>query len=159
MQPRIETFPETKLTGLKTELSYIKNTTVQLWQSFRPKVKSVLDKTDSSLYSVEIYPSDFFLNFDPARTFEKWAAVNFKAGEPDVEDLQTLIIPEGLYAVFIHDGPASAAASTYQFVFNSWIPESEYELDHRPHMAIMPENYRPDDPNAQEEIWIPIRKK
>ncbi|HLT33108.1 MAG TPA: GyrI-like domain-containing protein, partial [Aquaticitalea sp.] len=46
---------------------------------------------------------------------------------------------------------------TYQYIYGQWIPNSEYELDDRPHFALMGEKYK--DPESEEEFWIPIRKK
>jgi AraC family transcriptional regulator len=45
------------------------------------------------------------------------------------------------------------------YIFGEWLPNSSYELDTREHFEILSEGYRPDDRDAEEEIWIPIRKK
>lgn len=44
-------------------------------------------------------------------------------------------------------------------IFSDWLPKSDYELDERPHFEILDEKYKNDDPNSEEEIWIPIRNK
>ncbi|MFN9597179.1 MAG: GyrI-like domain-containing protein, partial [Bacteroidota bacterium] len=51
------------------------------------------------------------------------------------------------------------AFKTFHHIFNEWIPNSEFNIDQRPHFEIMPEGYKADDPNAMEEVWIPIIKK
>lgn len=63
----------------------------------------------------------------------------------------------GKYAVFTHKGPASDFPKTMQYIFSEWLPGSEYVLDNREHFEKPPEAYSPIDPNAQEEIWIPIQ--
>jgi AraC family transcriptional regulator len=66
---------------------------------------------------------------------------------------------EGLYAVFLYKGAASAAAPFYQYIFQTWFPNSEYLLDNRPHFEILGEKYKNNDPASEEEIWIPIKPK
>ena len=71
----------------------------------------------------------------------------------------TIKIPEGLYAVFLYKGKASEAPKTYQYIFGNWIPNSDHTLDDRPHFALMGKKYKNEDPNSEEELWIPIKKK
>ncbi len=73
--------------------------------------------------------------------------------------METIVTPTGLYAVFIHKGPASEGKKTYEFIFGVWLPESDYELDNRPHFAVMGEKYKNNAPDSEEELWIPIEKK
>ncbi len=46
-----------------------------------------------------------------------------------------------------------------KYIFGSWLPESEYELDSREHFEVLPETYQPMNPKAREEVWIPIKAK
>ena len=73
--------------------------------------------------------------------------------------MEALVVPSGLYAVFLHRGPASGAEKTYRYIFEKWLPDSEYTVDSRPHFAVMGEKYNKDSPDNEEEIWIPVRKK
>jgi AraC family transcriptional regulator len=68
-------------------------------------------------------------------------------------------LPEGLYAVFLHRGPATTGPKTFEYIFQTWLPASEYFLDHRPHFEILGTNYKNDDPDSEEEIWIPVKPK
>ncbi len=54
-------------------------------------------------------------------------------------------------------GPASKGPETYRNIFETWLPASGYVLDNRPHFAVMGEKYRNEDPDSEEEIWIPIK--
>jgi AraC family transcriptional regulator len=51
------------------------------------------------------------------------------------------------------------APKTFQYIFGTWLPNSEYVLDNRPHFEILGEKYKNDDPTSEEEIWIPIKAK
>ncbi|WP_207434432.1 GyrI-like domain-containing protein [Sabulibacter ruber] len=160
LQPRIETLPQTRLVGKRTTMSFMANQTQALWQSFMPRLKEIKNSVGSELYSVEVYPSpEFFRNFNPAGEFEKWAAVQVTNFDSVPAEMETLVIPEGLYAVFTYKGKASDGVSTYQYIYGTWIPDSAYNLDNRPHFALMGEKYRNEDPASEEELWIPITHK
>lgn len=48
--------------------------------------------------------------------------------------------------------------ASFQFRFIA-IPSSAYEVDQRPHVEILTEKYKHNDPNSEEEIWIPVKPK
>jgi AraC family transcriptional regulator len=62
-----------------------------------------------------------------------------------------------MYAVFTHRGPASTFARTAGYIYGVWLPASDYMLDARPHLAVMGPDYDPQDPEAEEEVWVPVR--
>jgi len=160
MEPRIEKIEATKLIGNKTNMSFVNNKTMELWQSLMPRRKEITNSVGTELYSVELYNDRmFFKNFDPTKEFEKWAAIKVNEFDDVPDGLETLIIPKGKYAVFHYKGKPSEAQSTYQYIYGQWMPNSEYELEDRPHFALMGEKYKGEDPESEEEFWIPIRKK
>ncbi|MCE2612609.1 GyrI-like domain-containing protein [Flavobacteriaceae bacterium D16] len=157
-EPRIEHALSLRLAGLKRNISLAKNETFLLWRSFMPLIKEIKARAGTELYSVEIYPTDYFMHFSPEREFEKWAAAPVTDTFQPNELLQLLEIPGGLYAVFLYRGMSSEAHTAYQYIFGEWIPNSDYEADNRPHFAVMGDKYRNDHPESEEELWIPIRK-
>ena len=38
-------------------------------------------------------------------------------------------------------------------------PNSDYKPDDRPHFELLGAKYKNDDPDSEEEIWIPIKRK
>jgi len=159
MHPRIETLPEKKLVGKRIEMSFSDNKTLQLWQSFMPLRKTITNNIGLELYSVEVYQPHFFDHFDPGAVFEKWAAIEVKDFDVIPADMESLLVPNGLYAVFVHKGPASEGPKTYQYIFETWLPNAAFLLDNRPHFALMGEKYKNNDPTSEEELWIPIKPK
>ena len=159
MEPRIETLTAKKLIGRRTKMSFAVNKTFELWRGFMPHRAAIGNAVGTELYSVEVYPPLFFDNFDPGAEFEKWAAVEVTDLEAVPAEMETIVIPEGLYAVFRHRGPASAGPQTYGYIFGTWLPASAFLLDERPHLAVMGEKYRNDAPDSEEDLWIPIRAK
>ncbi|RKR08752.1 AraC family transcriptional regulator [Flavobacterium sp. 90] len=159
MEAQIKIFIEKKLMGKHIDMSFIENKTFQLWSSFMPRKKDIKNSVDSNLYSLEVFPVGHFDNFEPSNAFQKWAAVEVSDFDHIPKEMETLIIPTGLYAVFIHKGPQSEGHKTYHSIFVEWLPNSEYTIDERPHFAVMDEKYKKDDPDSEEEIWIPIKNK
>ncbi len=158
-EPRITTAQELRLIGMKRTMSLASDQTPALWQSFMPRLREIAQRTNLDLYSVQCYEGGLNVaSFSPQTVFEKWAAaaVSPDAVVPDAMELLT--IPAGQYAVFIHHGLPSAFPQTAQHIYGTWLPNSGYQLDDRPHFEIMGPDYRPDDPQAQEEVWIPIRQ-
>jgi len=140
-------------------MSFAKNTTIDLWRNFMLKRSEIKNKIHADFYSLEIFPENFFADFNPSAEFEKWAAVEVSDHNFIPEGMQALIVPDGLYAVFIHKGPAVEGQKTYNYIFLEWIPKSKYTVDQRPHFALMGDKYKNDSPDSEEEIWIPIRLK
>ena len=106
-----------------------------------------------NLYSIEVYNSvTFFKNFDPNKTFEKWAVVEADNFVNLPDDLQIVVLPAGLYVIFIHKGPAADGYKTYEFIYKTWLQQSNYFLDNRPHFALMDEKYKNNALDSEEEI-------
>lgn len=158
MRYKIENCQGMQLVGMQHQMSMMENTTGDLWSSFMPRHNWIKERVDKNFYSVEIYPQGYFQDFKPQRRFEKWAAVRVDGAQELPEDMKSLQIPSGAYAVFTYLGKASETPRFYQQIFGEWLPGSEYSLDHRPHFAVMSPNYRPDDPKAEEDIWIPVQE-
>lgn len=47
----------------------------------------------------------------------------------------------------------------FEYIFVEWLPDTIYELDNRPHFEILGEKYKNNDPDSEEDLWIPIRDK
>jgi AraC family transcriptional regulator len=159
MKPRIETLAQKRLIGKRMTMSLSDNKTLELWQSFMPRRKEIPNSIGTELYSIEIYAPSYWGNFDPNAEFEKWAATEVTDFQSIPDEMETITLPDGLYAVFLHTGPASTGPQTYEYIFRTWLPNSDFLLDNRPHLAVMGEKYKNEDPNSEEEIWIPIEPK
>jgi AraC family transcriptional regulator len=156
---RIETLKEKKLVGKRITMSFTDIKTGELWRNFMPRRNEIKNNIGSELYSAEVFDPMYFNNFNPAAEFEKWALIEVTDFQSVPDGMKTLIFPEGLYAVFLHKGSASEGPKTYDYIFTSWLPNSEFSLDSRPHFAVMGEKYNHEDPASEEEIWIPVKKK
>ena len=158
-QPRFENLPETRLIGQQVTMSFAENKTHELWRQFMPRRHEIKNSVNEFLYSIEVYPPDFFTHFNPTRPFEKWAAVPVADHSAIPDAMESITLPGGLYAIFIYRGPASKAMKTYMYIYQEWLPKSDYLLDKRPHFALMGEKYKNESPDSEEEIWIPVKHK
>lgn len=138
-------------------MSFAVNQTFELWRSFMPGRKEIKNAVGTDLYSLEVYDPGFFHPFRPEKEFEKWAAVQVSDFDNLPPQIETMVLPSGLYAVFTYKGLQSNAAGIYNQIFLEWLPASGYVLDNRPHFALMGEKYKREDPDSEEEIWIPIQ--
>ena len=156
MNPKILNIEEKKLTGLKMTMSLLENKTGELWKSFMQMRKQVKNNIGNNLYSLQVYNSSYFENFNPAITFEKWATIEVRNFENLPENFDRFILPAGLYAVFQHRGMSTDILKT---IYSEWLPNSVFILDNRPHFEILGEKYKNGDPDSEEEIWIPVKPK
>lgn len=159
MTPRIEILPEKKLVGMHLTMSLTENKTGDLWRGFMPRRKEIQNALGTDFFALQFYPPQYFEHFSPETTFTKWATMEVADFEEVPEGMEALTLPGGLYAVFLHKGDASMAQKTFQHIYGVWLPNSGYSLDDRPHFEILGEKYKNNDPNSEEEIWIPILKQ
>lgn len=157
MTPEIKQSPERKLVGHQLVMSFAHNRTAELWKSFMPRRTEVSGEKSSLLFSIQIYGSNFFANFRPDANFKKWAAMEVMDFNSLPDGMETLIIPAGMYAVFFYEGSSSNGDKVFQHIFETWLPKSGFALDDRPHFEVLGEKYKNDNPNSEEEIWIPVR--
>ena len=142
---------------MSLSMSLAENKTPQLWKSFMPRRKEIKHTAGADLISLQVYEPDYFSGFSPARSFTKWAAVEVTATEDLPENMEVFTLPGGLYAVFDYKGLAGNPA-IFHYIFNEWLPGSGYTLDNRPHFELLGERYRNNDPESEEEIWIPVKQ-
>lgn len=158
MEPKIEWLDAKKLLGMHTSMSVVNNQTANLWKAFRPRINEIEQIKSTDFFSLEVYPSlDYFSTFDPAAVYQKWAAVEVASWENIPDGMGKLLVPEGLYAIFRYRGSARKAAGFYQYIYGEWIPKSAYQLDNRPHFALMGAKYQGDHPESEEDLFIPIK--
>ena len=158
MQPRIETLSEKKLVGKSLKMTFANNRTGELWQSFSPRKKEITNNLTREMISMQIYNYSYFQNFDQKMEFEKWATVEVLDFINIPAEMDTYTLSGGLYAVFLHKG-TNTDNSTFEYIFTTWLPNSKYIIDDRPHFEILGDKYKNGDPNSEEEIWIPIKPK
>jgi AraC family transcriptional regulator len=158
-EPRIETTAPKHIAGKRLSMTYAADRTPELFRSFMPHRAKIENTVGTEVYAVNVFPPGTTqASITGATIFEKQAAIEVSATGNLPEGMEHFVLPGGLYAVFIHKGPAAAFAKTFGYIFGTWLPESGYQFDaNRPRFEKITPGYKPDDPEAEEEIWIPIQ--
>jgi AraC family transcriptional regulator len=157
MKPGIVTLAPKKLIGKRMTMSLAGNKTAELWRSFMMQWQEIKNGIGTARYSIQILPENYFSNFNPSTAFEKWAAIEVENFDSVPEGMETFTLPGGLYAVFNHKGGPAKGAEAFRYIFGEWLPNSGYQSDNRPQFEVLGEKYKGDDPDSEEEIWIPIK--
>ncbi|MEO9512255.1 MAG: GyrI-like domain-containing protein [Flavobacteriaceae bacterium] len=158
MQPTIKILEPKKLVGISLSMNVTANKTGKLWGTFMPRLQEIKNRSTTDLISMQVYDSSYFMDFDPNKGFEKWALAEVSNYDEIPDGMKSFDLESGAYAVFAYTG-SSQDNSIFQYIFTQWLPNSDYQLDHRPHFEVLGSKYKNNDPNSEEEIWIPISKK
>jgi AraC family transcriptional regulator len=157
MQPVITNLTEKKLVGKRVLMSLVENKTPDLWRSFMPRRKDIKNSVSNDTISMSTYSEPLRLG-DLHQKFHKWATVEVSDFDNVPDEMETFTLEGGLYAVFHYQG-LSTDNRIFIYIFSEWLPNSDYELDDRPHFEILGDKYKNGDPTSEEDIWIPIKSK
>jgi len=131
-EPKIITLTGKKLVGHSIEMSLQNNKNMELFSGFMPKKNQIKNVVSNNVFEVMIYNSSYFKGFSPTNTFTKWA--KYKG------------LPQGF-------------GKLMGYIMANWLPQSNYQLDNRPHFNVLGENYKRDNPESEEDVYIPIKPK
>lgn len=159
-EPRIERISKKLLVGKRLKMSYSNNKTGELWRSFMVIRKEIKNNLSTDLISMQNYDCSIdFMKMSKETEFEKWAVAEVSDFNSVPDSMEKYTLEGGLYAVFIHKGIAGDFEKTFHNIFHEWLPGSGFELDKREHFEILGEKYKNNDPDSEEEIWVPIKKR
>jgi len=156
VQPVLREIKSKKLLGVNLAMSLAENRTGELWRSFMPRLHEIETREGTELYSLQVYDENYFQHFSPTNSFEKWALAEVKNFSMIPDEMEPFELPGGLYAVFQHKGMGT---EIFQHIYDVWLPNSEFQLDDRPHFEVLGEKYKQGSSDSEEEIWIPVSQK
>lgn len=160
MPVKIVNYAPLLMVGLSINMSYQNNKTFELWNGFMSRRKELKHTVQPNLYSIQQYPLSFMESgFNPTTEFTKWACIETKSIEDMPNEFKSFNFEGGLYAVFSHKGDQEQFIKHWQWIFNSWLPQSCYVLDHRIHFEILGPHYKQNSSDSEECICIPIKLK
>jgi AraC family transcriptional regulator len=141
------------------KMSSLENKTSVLWKNFMTEKHKIKNTVNNYLYSLQIYDTDYFTNFNPGKEFIKYALVEVENFNNIPDKMESFILPAGLYVVFRYKGLPGDGTIAFQYIFEDWIPNSGYIIDSRPHFELLGEKYQNNSPDSEEDIYIPIQNK
>lgn len=150
---RIEIIEPKKLIGFSITTSFQEDKTPMVWRKFMMRRNEIANRISDQLFSLQIYPENFTSN----QSFTKYALAEVSDFDNIPDGFETFELESGKYLVFNYQGKAENGPQIFSYIFQTFIPENNFEVDDRPHFEIFGDDYNPLDKNAQEEIWIPIK--
>ena len=153
--PTIIQFDGTLLCGASAHMTLRTFTPWTLWPKVMPQLSRVSNRKNKDLISLRSFEGIpvFGPTADPNFTY--WGGAEVTGPNEGLEHLE---IPPGTYAVFHYKG-LSSDSSVWRYIYNEWLPNSPWELDHRPHFERLGAKYKNEDPNSEEDIYIPVRPR
>ena len=158
MEPRIETIAAKQLIGKRLTISMVNNKTGELWKNFMTRRTEIKNTIGTTYYSLQVYAAGYFINVNPNNEFEKWALAEVSDFNSIPAEMEPFTLPGGMYAVFFYKG-LNTDIQIFQYIYETWLPHSNYVLDNRPHFETLGEKYKNHDPDSEEEIWIPVKSR
>lgn len=154
MKPKIVKISNKKVVGMRSTMRHNEyGNIVALWKRFMPQKKDLKNVINEELIAMQVYS-----NFNrPEDLFDILACTEVSNFENIPDSMESFVIPDGEYAVFLHKG--IDASKTYQRIMTEWLPTSGYEIDDRPHFQIMGEKYINGSPDSEEDFYVPVKSK
>lgn len=145
--------------GNKANLSFNTNGqgTTNLARQFMPRLNEINNRFGTSSFSIQDYKDFNIKTMTPETLFEKWIGVAVSDFNSVPENMETLVILGGNFLVFPFEGSVSDFTNFWLHIHTEWLPNSEYELDNRPHFEKLPEGYNPMNSESEEELWVPVK--
>lgn len=150
---RIEIIEAKKLIGFCIITSFQEDKTPMVWRQFMMRRNEITNRISDQLFSLQIYPE----NFTPNQTFTKYALAEVSDFDNIPNDFEPFELEKGKYLVFNYKGKAENGPQVFSYIFQTFIPENNFEVDNRPHFEVFGNDYNPSSEFAEEEIWIPIK--
>jgi predicted transcriptional regulator YdeE/DNA-binding transcriptional MerR regulator len=157
MEPKYITKPGFTVMGLRYFGKNEKGEIADLWDSFNQRVAELgglPHETGEAAIGLCITPEDA----PPDGSFE------YVAGFPvsQVEDIPEVFVvrqvPEYTYAVFAHRGDLASLGKTYEYIYESWLPQSGYQLAAKIDFEYYDQDFKDFAPESVFYIYVPIQK-
>ncbi len=153
MQPKIVTKPAFKAIGLSYVGKNEHGEISQMWGTFNQRA-SEIPWRGSCAYGL------CFANPEgaPEGEFEYIAAFEVPNEENIPEGMVYREVPEYKYAVFTHHGRLDKLGDTYEYIFNTWLPQSGLEVHPDKYdMEIYDERFLSDSDKSELDIYVAVR--
>lgn len=157
--PRIAMLDGMTVVGIHRAMSFAEPAMRELWRAFRPMAQAVRHRVSEDFISMRVHEVPVEGVPTPGSRFEQWAAVEVERAGAIPDGMESHALAGGRYAVFTYRGRADAFGDAARFIYGDWLSTSQYELADREFFEVLPPSYRPDDPAAEETIWIPIQDR
>jgi AraC family transcriptional regulator len=153
IEPEIVELDSIFLVGLvaleRTSASVI----TELWARFPDEIDSIKNRIiPEKYYQVVFWPDQYELD-----GYFLMCAVEVSDLNSINHNLVGKYIPPARYLRFIHKGLSCKVGLTYKYIYESWLPKSDYRLPFSYNFELYGEKcLGPDNPESESEIYIPV---
>lgn len=145
-----------KVVGMQIRTTVQENAIQELWTQFIARMAE-LDEIAVPECSLGI--CSFAEDNENEDSFDYLAARVVKNDQLIPEGMTFLQLPEQQVAVFTHRGSLDNLSGTYDYIYNKWLPESDYDLADAPEIEWYDSRFIFDSQDSQMDIHIPIKPK
>ena len=147
-----------KVVGMKIHTSIEENCIPQLWKDFIDRMNE-LDKVAVPDCSLGICLNESVTEYKEDSKFDYLACRVVKDDSVVPAGMDYREIPVQLVAVFTHFGSLETLSETYDYIYDKWLPESEYKLITADEIEWYDSRFKFGEKDSQMDIHIPIIKK
>ncbi|OHD53973.1 MAG: hypothetical protein A2Y33_12445 [Spirochaetes bacterium GWF1_51_8] len=152
-QPETVELPAFPLVGfvfyVETDFTLI----TKMWYQFHPLIKTIPDRVVPEKYyqlafwnDIETMPGCFYM-----------VGVETSGLDKIPVGMSGKVVPASNYLRFVHRGLAKHVGRTYKYIFQTWLPRSEYRLSQPYEFEYYgPKCLGPDNEDSESEIYIPV---
>ena len=150
MEPRIVERAAFTVTGMMVRGKAGSNEIPQMWEALNPRVHEIQGRTGEDVaYGISTNMDEQSGEFDYIGGFE------VGRGQEIPEGMVRFEVPGGKYAVFRTTLPR--LGETFLYAYRTWAPQSGYELTGDPDFELYGEEFDPQDPASEFDVYVPIR--
>ncbi len=124
-----------------------------LWLKFSSHINQVPNRVGQETYGMCI-PT-------PAAdgSFRYIAGVGVDNADTVQEPYEGVTVPACNYAVFTHEGSLDHLHATVDYIFGTWLAESDYELTGTPDFELYDDRFDPANSTGEFEYWVPVTRR
>ena len=157
MEPKIITKSGFTLVGLPY---FGKNENMEIshhWERFNQRMRQLgglPNETGDAAIGLCITPEDEPID----GAFEYVAGLPVTEAEDVPEDFVVRHVPEQTYAVFAHKGDLPSLHKTYEYIYETWLPQSGYRLAGKMDFEYYDADFKDFAPDSVFYIYVPVEK-
>ncbi|MFK7906039.1 MAG: GyrI-like domain-containing protein [Chitinophagales bacterium] len=129
----------------------------KLWQEFDPYIHKIPNRVNiEQCFGLEVYTDSFM----KTKQWHYMTAVEVSSLEniPIFASARTL--PPNRYAVFTHKGLVSNISQTFDYIYSTWLPNSDYEIAAPYDFEFYDERFKEgQSEDSETDIYLPVRAK
>lgn len=153
MEPKVKNIEPRKIVGMKYEGVVGHPNLSKLWDNINSRTKEIKNKIGDG-YGIcmagDEKDGDFYIEYI--------AGFDVSSYEDIPDKMHRYDLSGGKYLVFEHKGHVSKTPDTFEYIYGTYLPKSDYEKDDsRPDIEYYSEEFNPQSKDSKFYIYIPIK--